>query len=68
MLDALRMISSPPRSVEGMPTSSTAPRGPNAFGEERGEERAAGGADEEHVDRAERDAHDRAAGTARPTG
>ena len=31
MLEALRMIKKPPTSVEGMPTISTAARGPYAF-------------------------------------
>ena len=64
---APRRISKPPMIVDGTPSTSTAARGPNASVKQRGEQRAAGRADEEHVDRAERGAHARAAGTARPT-
>ena len=53
---ALRMISSPPMIVDGTPSSNDGARGPKALVKQRGEQRAAGGADEEHVDRAERGA------------
>ena len=55
MLDALRMIRKPPMSVDGMPTQQHRGRAAERVGEERGEQRAAGRADEEDVDRAERE-------------
>ena len=63
----LRSTRSPPMMRRrARPSSSTAARGADGVGEERRQQRPAGRADEEHVDRAERGAHARAAGTARP--
>ena len=56
MVDAPRMTRSPPMSVRRHAEQQHGAPRPDGVREERGEQRAAGGADEEHVDRAERGA------------
>ena len=67
MKRAPRMISSPPMIVDGHDDHDHRGRGSERVGEEGREQRAAGGADEEDVDRRRAPRPCRAAGTARPT-
>ena len=57
MNDAPRRIRNPPTIVDGTMITITAVRGPNSSVSEPGEQRAAGRADEEDVDRPQRRAH-----------